>query len=41
MKNYESLFAKIEESTEEFKKNLRYNKLEDSRGKCNFMIKAI
>ena len=30
MKNYESLFAKIEESTEEFKKNLRYNELEKS-----------
>ncbi len=28
MKNYESLFAKIAESTEEFKQNLRYNEFE-------------
>ena len=30
MKNYESLFAKIAESTEEFKQNLRYNEFEKS-----------
>jgi hypothetical protein len=30
MKNYESLFAKIEECTEEFKQNLRYNEFEKS-----------
>ena len=30
MKNYESLLTKIEESTEEFKKNLRYNEFEKS-----------
>ena len=30
MKNYESLFAKVEELTEEFKQNLRYNEYEKS-----------
>ena len=30
MKNYESLFAKIEETAEEFKQNLRYNEFEKS-----------
>ena len=30
MKNYESLFANLEEITEEFKQNLRYNEFEKS-----------
>ena len=30
MKNYESLLTKVEECTEEFKKNLRYNEFEKS-----------
>lgn len=30
MKNYESLFTKIEERGKEFKKNLQYNKFEKS-----------
>jgi len=30
MKNYESLLTKIEECTEEFKQNLRYNEFEKS-----------
>jgi len=30
MKNYKSLISKVEEITEEFKKNLRYNEFEQS-----------